>query len=259
MTAVTDRLGPPALWRLEWLRIVRTRRWIAVLGVFVLFGFIGPLTARYLDTIVESFGTDDVQITLPDPTPADGLGQYVANAAQIGLIVVVVAAAGALAIDQRVEMGIFLRTRVARPATLLWPRFVAAAGLAVVGWLLGVAAAWYETVVLLGAPSAPGVLAGAAFGSLYLVFAVAVTALAASLVRSTVGAAVGALVALLGLGLLSIAPAVGEWLPGRLLGSLATLADDGSIVDHLPAAGVTVILTVVALAVAARLLDRREL
>lgn len=259
MTALLELLAPWPLWRLEWLRIVRTRRWIAVLGVFAFFGLLGPVTARYLDTIVESFGTDDVTITLPDPTPADGLAQYVSNASQIGLVVVVVAAAGALAVDQRLEMGIFLRTRVGRASTLLWPRFAAAAALAVAGWLLGVAAAWYETVVLLGAPPAGGVLAGAALGAVYLVFAVAVTALAAGVARTTVGAAVGALVALLALGLLSIAPAVGDVLPGRLLGSLAGLAAGDAVADLLPAAAVTVVLTVVALAGAARLLDRREL
>jgi ABC-2 type transport system permease protein len=258
VSALLARVAPAPLWRLEWLRIVRTRRWIAVLGVYGVFGLLGPVTARYLETIVESFGTDDVAVSLPDPTPADGLAQFVSNATQIGLIVVVVAAAGALAVDQRPEMGVFLRTRVARAATLLWPRFAAAAALAVAGWLLGVAAAWYETVVLLGSPPVGGVLAGAAFGALYLVFAVAVTALAAAVVRTTVGAAVGALVGLLALGLLSIVPAAGAWLPGSLLGSLAALADGAAIGDYVPAAAVTVALTAGALAAAAALLDRRE-
>ena len=44
-----------SLWRLEWLRLVRSRRLVALAGVYVFFGFVGPLTARYLGEIVERF------------------------------------------------------------------------------------------------------------------------------------------------------------------------------------------------------------
>lgn len=36
------------LWRLEWLRLTRTRRLVAIVGVYLFFGLTGPLTARYL-------------------------------------------------------------------------------------------------------------------------------------------------------------------------------------------------------------------
>ena len=44
--------------------------------------------------------------------PADGIAQFVGNASQIGLLVVVLVAASALAFDARREMAVFLRTRV---------------------------------------------------------------------------------------------------------------------------------------------------
>ena len=44
------------LWRLEWLRLVRTKRWIALVGIYVFFGLLGPLSARYMGEIVERFG-----------------------------------------------------------------------------------------------------------------------------------------------------------------------------------------------------------
>ena len=48
------------LLRLEWLRLVRTRRLLALTGVYLFFGIAGPLTARYLGEIVERFGGDGV-------------------------------------------------------------------------------------------------------------------------------------------------------------------------------------------------------
>ena len=44
------------LWRLEWARLVRTRRLVALLAVYLFFGALGPLTVRYLQQIVNRFG-----------------------------------------------------------------------------------------------------------------------------------------------------------------------------------------------------------
>ena len=48
--------------------------------------------------------------------------QYVSNVSQIGLLVAVVVAAGALAFDAKPEMGVFLRTRVSQIWDILVPR-----------------------------------------------------------------------------------------------------------------------------------------
>ncbi|MCB1246558.1 MAG: hypothetical protein KDB69_04780, partial [Acidimicrobiia bacterium] len=82
------------LWRLEWLRFIRTRRWLAVVGVYVFFGFVSPLLARYLAEIVDLAGTgaDAPVIIFPPPVPADGLAQYVSSAMQIGTLVAVIVA-----------------------------------------------------------------------------------------------------------------------------------------------------------------------
>ena len=77
------------LWRLEWLRLVRTHRLLALVGIYLFFGLIGPLTARYLSAILGRLGTEGVRVEFPEPTPADGIAQFVVNAYQIGLLVVV--------------------------------------------------------------------------------------------------------------------------------------------------------------------------
>ena len=76
------------LWRLEWLRLIRTKRWIALVGVFVFFGLLGPLTARYLGEIIDFAGgeLEGATIEFPPPVPADGMTQFVSNAMQIGTL-----------------------------------------------------------------------------------------------------------------------------------------------------------------------------
>jgi ABC-2 type transport system permease protein len=151
-----------SLWRLEWLRLIRTKRWIALVGVFVFFGLLGPLTARYLGEIIDFAGgeLEGATIEFPPPVPADGMTQFVSNAMQIGTLVAVIVAAGALAFDAIPEMGVFLRTRVESVREILVPRVVVTTGAVLAAFLVGALTAWYETWALIGAPDTGAVLAG---------------------------------------------------------------------------------------------------
>ena len=245
------------LWRLEWLRLVRTRRWIALLGVYLFFGLLGPFTARYMDVLLGTFA-GDVEVQLPPPEPVDGIVQYVSNASQLGLLVLVALAAGALGIDARAEVAAFFRTRVARAWTLLAPRFVVMAAAGCAAFTLGALGAWYETVVLLGSVPVGGMLAGIVYGCVYLVFAVAVVAFATALTRSVLASVVVAVGGLLVLPVLGLLGTLGEWLPSHLVGALPALAGGESPGEYLRASAVTLVLASGLLPVSAWLLDRRE-
>lgn len=246
------------LWRLEWLRLVRTRRWIILIFAYLFFGLLGPVSARYMGEIVKRFG-GGVTVSLPDPIPADGITQFVGNASQIGLLVAVVVAAGALSLDATPEIGTFFRTRVPSLARILLPRF-AVTSLAVVGaFSLGTLAAWYETVVLIGNLPAGRLFAGWMLGAIYLVFVVCVVALVAARTSSVLTTVLVTVVILLGLPIVGIVPNVGEWLPSQLVGALDGLVRGVDFTDYLRATAVTVVAGVAALWAAIRLTSRREL
>ena len=122
------------LWKLEWLRLLRTQRWLILLAVFGVFGMLGPLTARFLPDLLESLGED--ADALPPMTAVDGVTQYVGNAAQIGLLAVVFVAAAALAFDANAEMAVFLRTR-ARVRDIVIPRYTVSVVASFGGFVMG--------------------------------------------------------------------------------------------------------------------------
>src|SRR5690606_16910492 len=93
------RVAAVSLWKLELLRLRRTWRGPGLTVVFLLFGVIGPLTARYIEEILGGLGTGGVEIAVPPPVPADGMAQYLGNAQQVGLLAVIAVAAGALSFD----------------------------------------------------------------------------------------------------------------------------------------------------------------
>lgn len=246
------------LWRLEWLRLVRTKRWIALVGIYVFFGLLGPLSARYLGEIVERFG-GGVEVTFPPPIPADGMIQYVSNVSQLGLLVAVVVAAGSLAFDAKPEMGVFLRTRVRRIWDILVPRLTISFLAIAAAFVLGALAAWYETAVLIGSLPVGGTLAGIGYGVLYLAMVVSVVAAAGSRSKNVLGTILVTIVVLLVMPIIGIVEAIGKWLPSHLVGALSDIPGGAVIGDYLPAAGVTVLLIALFLWLAVRWSAAREL
>ena len=213
------------LWRLERLRLFRTRKWMIIAAVYGFFGLIGPLTARYLAQIMDSLsGGADIQ--LPDMTPADGITQYVGNAQQLGLLAVAFVAAGALAFDSNTEMSIFLRTR-ARVPQIFAPRFVVNALAAVAGFAFGAAIAYVGTGLLLDwLPFGP-FLVGVALHGVYLVFAVAVIGVLASVFRTVLAVALSTLGVMILIAVVAIIPQIGDWLPSDLVGAIDDLIRGG--------------------------------
>ena len=247
------------LWRLELLRLMRTRRALILTAVYVFFGFLGPLTARYLAEIIDRFGGDEITVIVPEAVPADGIAQYISNAQQIGLLVAVVVAAGALTLDAVPEMSIFLRTRVPSATRLVIPRYVVSVAAIGTAYLAGLAVAWYETAVLLGALPVGGMLLGALLGLVYLAFAVAVAAAVGSRIDGVVGTVMATVLVLLVLPIAGIADAVGRWLPSHLVGAQVDLVKSGPASDYLSAALVTMAAIALLLVTAVRGAKAREL
>lgn len=246
------------LWRLEWLRLVRTHRWMVVAGVYLLFGLLGPLGAAYMQEIIGRFG-GELTIIAPDPVPADGIAQFIGNASQLGLLAVIVVGVASLAVDARPEVAAFLRTRVPRAGTLLLPRYVATLGVAVAGLVAGTAVAWGLTVLLIGRLPVAAMLVGTAYGILYLAFAVAVLAAVSGFSRSQPTAVFAALGILLALPIVGLVPAVQPWLPSELLSAVAAMVEGVPAGEFVRSVVTAVVGTAGLLALATRQLGHREL
>jgi ABC-2 type transport system permease protein len=174
--------------------------------------------------------------------------------------VVVVLAAGAFGFDAHHGLATFLRTRVASIWQLVTPRFAVTAAAAATAYLLGTLAAWYETDLLIGAPPVAGMLAGVLCGAVYLVFAVAVTALATSMVRSTLATVGITLAVLLLLPIAGTFRPIDNWLPTTLANAPVDLLTGTHHLPHyLPTFGVTVAVSAAALATAVLRLRTREI
>jgi ABC-2 type transport system permease protein len=242
----------------EWLRLVRSPRGISLAAVYLFFGALGPVTARYMSEILEHAADSSMTITVGAPRPVDGVTNFVSQADQTGLVVVVVVAAGALCFDARRGVSTFLRTRTDRMWRLVAPRFTMNALAAVAAYTLGTLIAWYETSLLIGHLPAAQMVQGWFCGALYLVFAVAVVAAAASTARTVLGTVGIAVACLLVLPLAGTLPAVRPWLPSSLATAPVDLLRSAVLGDYARTVVVAVVATAVLLALAVRRLESRE-
>lgn len=256
----TGRAARMNLWRLEWLRLTRTPRAVALTVVYLLIGLVEPVATKYENQLIGSHVGNGIRVYLPPPTPADGLNGYISEATLIGLILVVTLAAGALGFDAHKGLAIFLRTRSTGIWGLIAPRYTVITAAAATAYLLGTLAAWYETNLLIGPLPAGRMLDGILCGAVYLAFAVATTALAASLVRSTVAITGTALVILLALPILATIHPLTPYLPSTLVNAPVQLVNGTWPLTHfLPVLAITAAATAGALALAVRRLRVREI
>ncbi|MHA3700665.1 hypothetical protein ACXR2U_00645 [Jatrophihabitans sp. YIM 134969] len=254
-------LAPPrpmTVWRVERLRWWRSHRWVAVGVAFVVCGVAGPLLARYAGDLFAGAAGRGVQVITPTPVPADGIAGYARSALQIGALVTVIAAASGLCVDARPALAVFYRTRTRRAADLVLPRVVTAGVAAVLGYVVGLGVAWYETVVLIGALDAGRTLIGTGCALLYLLFLLAVTAVGAAAGAGTAVAAGGGVVVLLLLPVLGTVSALAPWLPSRLTTATDDVLQGASIGDLTRSVVVTAAVTAALVVVAVLLSGRRQ-
>ncbi|WP_433699567.1 ABC transporter [Nocardiopsis sp. CA-288880] len=252
-----------ALYRNEIRRMTRTHTLAGLMAFFVLFGAASPVLVFLLpDLLAAMEGMEGVQPgmadLMPEATPVAAIGSYVENGQTLGVLFVLLVAAGALSLDGSTGRSTFYRVRVAGPAALVLPRFAVPAVAAVAAHTAGAVVAWATTLLLIGELPLGATLAGALFTGLFLVFAVAVTAVVAARARGllpTVGFSVAALVVLVLLGQL---PVVGEWSPTALFAAQAALPGGAPVADFLPAAAGALVGTAALLALAVRGFGARE-
>lgn len=246
-------------WRLEWLRLTRTPRALALAAVYVIFGLAEPVVTKYLGQILNhAGGAQKLHISIPQPVPSDGISAYVSQVSTIGLIVVVVIAAGAFGFDSKQGLATFLRTRVRSVWQLIVPRFTVNAAAAIAAYVLGALAAWYETNLLIGSLPVAAMLEGMLCAACYLAFAVALSAAGASMVKNTLGAVGLTVVVLLALPIAGLVHAIANWLPSALVNAPLSLVSGTHLTHYLPSIGTALAAAALLLIGAAARLRSRE-
>ena len=206
--------GP--LLRKELLESWRTLRLPVVAAIFLLVGLGSPLLARFTPELVKEVAGDQFPITLPTPTAADAVGQLAKNLGQFGGLIAVLLAMGSVAVEKERGTAAMLITKPISRAAFLGAKLVAIGLTLAVSIAIATSGAWFYTLVLFERLPIGGVAAGAVLQWLTLMAWASITFVGSTLTRSSLAAAGLGIVAFIVVGIVSVLPTVGRFMPTGL-------------------------------------------
>jgi len=208
--------GFGALLRKELLEGWRTARIQVVATVFLLVGLSSPLLARFTPELLRAVGGDQFQIVLPTPSAADAYDQLAKNLGQFGALTAVLLAMGSVASEKERGTAALILTKPASRGAFLAAKLVAIAATLLVATAIAAAGAWFYTLVLFEPLDVSGFAVAALLQWLALVSFAAITFLGSTLTRSALAAAGLGVVAFIVLGIVSVVPTLGTYMPTGL-------------------------------------------
>jgi len=205
----------------------RTKHFLIVVAILVVFGLASPLLAKLTPELLKSIpdmpaGMADL---VPEPTLTDAVMQYVKNISQFGILLALLMSMGSVAQEKERGTASLMLTHPVSRLSFLLAKFVALSATFFASLTLSALGFWYYTMLLFGELPWGSFLVLNSLMLVVLLVYVAATLLGSTLARSQ-GAAAGlafvALVVLAGIGSL---PRISEYMPGRLFnwGASATL------------------------------------
>jgi ABC-2 type transport system permease protein len=236
---------------------LRTYKLLIVAAVFLLFGLGTPLLTKYTPQLIEMAG-EDLVIQMPPPSAAMAIAEYTSTIGQVGVLVAVLVAMGAVArersrgtaamvLSKPVSMGAFLIAKL----TAMSVTFIGAL-------ILGSVACYTYTVLLIESADISAFLALNLLIALFLVVCLAVTLFFSSIFRNQLAAGGIALAIIIMQALLTQIPVFGDYLPARMIVWGTDLVENQAPTAW-GAVGVSVVLIIACLYFSRLILQRREL
>ncbi len=235
----------------------RTYRLLIAASVFLFFGITTPLMLKYLPEILK-MAAEQYAIAMPPPTAAQSLMEFSGTIGQIGILVAVLLAMGAIATERQRGTAVITLSKPVSYAAFVQAKFMAISLTFIISLMAASVICFAYTVWLIESTGVMPFAGMMLLLGMFLLFAIAVTLLFSSFFKSSVAAGGISIGVIIAFSALSSVPVVGDYLPGKLLAwgnNLLTASGH----PYWWALGVTVMLTVACLILAPRILKNKEI
>lgn len=226
-------------------------------GIFLLFGFSTPLMLYYLPELLKLSG-EEIIIEVPLPTAIQVLAEYSSTVLQIGILVAVLVAMGAIAQERVRGTAHIIFSKPISHGAFIMAKLVALSATFLTGLILGSIACYAYTIILIEDINIAAFLGQNALLALFFIFCLSFILLLSSVFRNQLAAGGIALAALIGQALMVRLPFIGDYMPGRVTDWGMDLVS-GSGVTAWGAVIVTIILTALCAYLARLSLLRQEI
>lgn len=238
----------------------RTRRVIIVGAIFLLFGMVSPLLAKFTPALLGSLeGAEQLVDLIPEPTAEEAIGQYIKNLTQFGFILAILLGMGSIVGEREKGTAAMIMSKPMPRWAFIISKFVSQALVYSVAFILAMVAAYYYTVFLFGSLDFFPFFVVNLLLLLWLLVFVAVTIFGSTFGR-TIGAAAG--IALAGSVLILLAgsiPRYGALAPGGLVTWASQLVIRNETLPNGGSIALSFILILMALVASLAVFEEQEL
>ncbi len=201
----------------------RTSRLLVIALIFLAFGLMSPVLAKYTPDLLKSLG-GSVQIVIPPPQTADAVDQFLKNVGQNGIFVAILLAMGIVAREKERGTAAFVLTKPVTRLAFLVAKLAGLVATLSVGLVIAGIGDYLYTALLFTPLSVGGFLVSCLLVLLSLLAYATITFLGSTLTPSSLPAAGIGLAAWLLLAIVGTLPNIGDYTPGALLGPARAIA-----------------------------------
>jgi ABC-2 type transport system permease protein len=249
------------LFKKEIRELWRTRRFLVVAAVMIVFACLGPLSVKYMPLIMERVPgvPEGLSEVMPAPDISMAVSEYVDNLSLFGIILAILVPMGAVVGEKERNTAAMVLSKPVSRAAFLGAKIIAYAVVFLVSIALAGLIGYYYLGILFEWLNPFAFLALSAMLMVYLMMYLAITVFTSTIARSQSAAAGISFGVLILLGLLGAIPSVSVRLPAFLLKWGQALALGMESEPSWVALGVTAALIAIAWLGALLILRRQEI
>lgn len=236
---------------------LRTHRLLIVGCIFLFFGLTTPFMLKYLPEIVKLAG-EQIQMEIPPPTAIQSLTEFAGNIGQLGILIAVLVAMGAIANELKHGTALITLSKPVNYGAFVSAKWIAMSLTFVASLFLAAAVCYGYTVWLIEGTAVVPYIWLTLLMALFLTFCLAVTLLFSSIFKSSLAAGGLAIAVIIIQAILASVPVIGNYFPGKVL-SWGNSILSGTSGSYWWALGITIIAIFLCLYFSQLILKRKEI
>lgn len=249
-----------AFLKKEALEYVRTYRLFILLMVFLVLGFLNPITAKYTPVLMSQILPDGMQMELPEPTVFDTWAQFFKNVFQMGVIVVVIMYASLLSGELNKGTLINMLTKGLSRDDVILAKFTMASLIWTLCFLVSTFVTYSYSLLFWESYFSTPLAFALCMLWIFGIFLISLVLLGQAITKTASG---GLLLSALGVVicmLLTIVPSISTYSPAVLMqNNMALVQESSTIMDCLPAVGITILLIICTVSLTIFIFRKRQL
>ena len=249
-----------AFTKKEFTENLRTYKLMIMIVVFLIFGMMSPLFAKFMPEILKAAGLDASALGMGMPTAMDSFAQFFKNVGQLGLLVLVIVFSGIMGNELSKGALINILTKGMKRSTVILSKFTMATVIWTVSYLLCLAVTYAYTAYYFTIENTSNVFL--TFSSMWLfgVLLVAIVILGGVLFRNIYGSLLltGGIVVVMTI--VNIAPKLQRYNPITLSSdNVQLITAQKAALDFIPAVIICAVLTIVSVLASIMIFNKKQL